>query len=133
MKRRNFILLTTAGIVGAAIPVIHRWDELSGWGSPLAQPHVLSLITTRKNIKLLGQVYVQRFPGESNYNVLFNLLSHKQSNSKVIHESDMQLVRSRLNRMIMADFSNERTLVLDGWVLSVTEARQCALYYLLQS
>jgi hypothetical protein len=133
MKRRNFILLSTAGIVGASIPIIHRWDELSGWGSPFAQPLILSLITTRRNIKLLGQVYVQRFPSESNYNVLFNLLSHKQSNSKVIHESDMQLVRSRLNSMILADFSNERTLVLDGWVLSVTEARQCALYYLLQS
>ena len=133
MKRRNFILLTTAGIVGATIPLIHRWDELSGWGSPFAQPQLLSLITTRKNIKLLGRTYVERFQGEANYNVLFNLLSDQQLNSKPVHESDTQVIRTRLNSKIMADFKNERTLVLDGWVLSVTEARQCALYHLLQS
>jgi hypothetical protein len=133
MKRRNFILLTTAGIVGAAVPLIHRWEGLSGWGSPFAQPHVLSLITTRKNIKLLGRIYIERFPGESNYNTLFDLLSDKQLNSKLFHESDTDLIRSKLGSKIMDDVHHEKTLILDGWVLSVTEARQCALYYLLQS
>jgi len=133
MKRRNFILLTTAAVVGAAVPLIHRWDEISGWGSPFAQPQILSLITTRRNIKVLGRTYMERFPGESNYNVLFNLLSGKQLNSKLMHESDTRLIRSKLNARIVDDFHNERTLILNGWVLSVTEARQCALYYLLQS
>jgi hypothetical protein len=133
MKRRNFILLTTAGIAGAAFAFIHRWDELAGWGSPFAQPQVLALITSRRNIKLLGKTYVQLFPGESNYNVLFNLLTDKQSNSNMMYESDTKMIRSRLKTKITADFQNDRIMVLEGWVLSLTEARQCALYYLLQS
>ena len=33
--------------------------------------------------------------------------------------------------MVRDDFAAGRTVVIDGWVLSVTEARQCALYSLL--
>jgi hypothetical protein len=33
--------------------------------------------------------------------------------------------------LIQRDFAEGRTVLLDGWVLSVTEARQCALYSLL--
>ena len=36
-----------------------------------------------------------------------------------------------LESLVKADFENGRTIVIDGWVLSLTEARQCALYSLL--
>ena len=33
--------------------------------------------------------------------------------------------------LVRADFEHGRTVVVDGWILSVTEARQCALFSLL--
>jgi len=133
MKRRAFILLASTGAVGVAIPLLRQWEELSGWGSPFAQPRLLSLITSRKNIKSLGEKYTQLSPNESNYNVLFNLLSDTKLGSKVVHELNTNVVRSRLDGKVKDDFHSNRILVLNGWVLSITEARQCALYFLLQS
>jgi hypothetical protein len=134
MKRRSFILLTGSGILGATVPVVYRWMNLSDWGSPYAQPRLLSLVTTRRNIKSLGKQYVQLFPQESNYNLLFNLLSDsKQGSKRITHESNVNAILSIMDRKIKADFYNDRTLVLNGWVLSVTEARQCALFFLLNT
>lgn len=33
----------------------------------------------------------------------------------------------RLRRQIVQDFTDGNTVLVDGWLLSVTEARQCAL------
>jgi hypothetical protein len=35
-----------------------------------------------------------------------------------------------LDKQISSDFAAERTVVVDGWVLSLTEARQAALFSL---
>lgn len=133
MKRKAFILLAATGVLGVAIPITLRWEELAGWGSPFAQPRLLSSVTNRKDIKSLGKLYVQLFPHESNYNILFNLLSDKNSGTARMSESDTRMIRSQMDRKITDDFRNERTLILNGWVVSITEARQCALYFLLQS
>jgi hypothetical protein len=135
MKRRTFVALSVIGITGiAGIPLTHQWERLSGWGSPFAKPELLSMITNKKSISTIGHTYVQLFPKESNYNILFSLLADtKLQTDNIIHESDADVIRSRLDNKVKSDFENERTLVLDGWVLSLTEARQCALFYLLQS
>ena len=36
-------------------------------------------------------------------------------------------------RLVHDDFDDGRTVVVDGWILSATEARQCALYSLTQA
>jgi hypothetical protein len=41
--------------------------------------------------------------------------------------------RSTVSDLVRDDFAGGRTIVIDGWVLSVTEARQCALFSLLPS
>ncbi|HEV2670630.1 MAG TPA: hypothetical protein VGU74_06025 [Gemmatimonadales bacterium] len=41
--------------------------------------------------------------------------------------------RAALAQRVRADFAAGRTVLVAGWVLSVTEARQCALYSLLPS
>jgi hypothetical protein len=41
--------------------------------------------------------------------------------------------RSSVRDLVRDDFARGRTIVIDGWVLSVTEARQCALFSLLPS
>ena len=41
------------------------------------------------------------------------------------------LRRTPIAAQVRADFAEGRTVVIDGWLLSVTEARQCALYSLM--
>lgn len=38
-----------------------------------------------------------------------------------------------MRKQIRSDFADRRTVRLNGWILSVTEARQCALYSMLSS
>ena len=38
-----------------------------------------------------------------------------------------------LNKQIIDDYHTENTIMIDGWVLSRTEARQCALFSLSQN
>jgi len=52
-------------------------------------------------------------------------------NGNPIDESaDSALVASQLAKKIQQDFQQDKTVVVDGWVLSRTEARQCALFSL---
>ena len=47
--------------------------------------------------------------------------------------SDSLALQEKMQQKVRADFENGETLVIQGWVLSQTEARQCALYSLTQS
>ena len=38
------------------------------------------------------------------------------------------LVKTPIAALVQDDFAHGRTVVVDGWILSVTEARQCALF-----
>jgi hypothetical protein len=40
------------------------------------------------------------------------------------------LISKNIEGMIHTDFLTDKTLIINGWVLSVTEARQCALFSL---
>jgi hypothetical protein len=39
---------------------------------------------------------------------------------------------ARLDQQVQDDFARGRTVNVNGWILSVTEARQCALYSMQQ-
>jgi len=47
------------------------------------------------------------------------------SGAKAIHEY--------FNTKTVEDFNTGQTVIINGWVLSRTEARQCALFAILQS
>jgi hypothetical protein len=40
-------------------------------------------------------------------------------------------IRDQLDQLVLADFARGDTVLLDGWLLARTEARQCALCSLL--
>ena len=67
-------------------------------------------ILSKDQIKDIGKAYIDKFPSEGNKNNLSKLLSIKQNTT--------------------TDFQNKQTVIVQGWILSVTEARQSALYYL---
>ena len=80
------------------------------------EPQVLSRICTREMLKDLGSKYME-LSGENTSDTLLRLLAHDKNIpvGKLIHKE------------VEVDFKNNNTILIDGWLLSITEARQCAL------
>jgi hypothetical protein len=91
----------------------------------LAEPEMLSYIWDNQAIEDIGKAYLQKFPAEDTKKSLVKFLSPEIS-------SDSNHISEMLNKQIKEDFTNNRIAMLDGWLLSVTEARQCALFSLTQ-
>lgn len=125
MKRRNFILLSTGGVAALAIPT---WYNLYGpfdYNPLLVEPELLSYIWDNNTISEIGQNYRQLFPNENTERRLVSLLTEHIS-------SDSISFNEEVNNQIQEDYKDGRIVMLDGWLLSVTEARQCALFSLTQ-
>jgi hypothetical protein len=50
---------------------------------------------------------------------------------RLVPESDWMRLSGPISALVRRDFETGRTVLVNGWVLSVTEARQCALFSLL--
>jgi hypothetical protein len=57
----------------------------------------------------------------------------KNIDQRIDESTDSNLVNSVLEKKVRQDFQENKTVVVDGWILSVTEARQCALFSLSQN
>ena len=115
MKRRRFILLSVTGTVAAGIPLSH-----CGTGNHADQPDFLISTIGKARTKELGKVYLEQFPGEADRKKLLDFISgnlDKQSESAV-------------NLTIQNEFRSGKIIIINGWILSVTEARQSALLFL---
>ena len=72
-------------------------------------------------LRAIGLAYRAAVPTEGSEAVLWHLISAGRANwSLAWHESP-------LDRVIREEFATGQTAVVDGWVLSLTEARICAL------
>ena len=130
MKRRAFILLSGLSIAAIGLPTIKWLGLYSGWDDQLALPRLLSHLFSRKVLRALGRTYLKLKPDESNRKMLTRKLFGKTSDmifSRTVN------VQAQLEEKIKQDFDNGTTIVLNGWILSVTEARQCAYFSILNS
>ncbi|HLZ89820.1 MAG TPA: hypothetical protein VKQ52_21350 [Puia sp.] len=130
MKRRTFIFL--AGATALTIPFGVCRHRSSSLIQTLGQPDFLGRICDETTIADIGAAYCARTPDESQEEKLVSLLlanrdgNHDRSSSAI---DSSRLVR-QLNLAIQDDYTAGRVVTVKGWVLSLTEARQCALYTL---
>jgi hypothetical protein len=117
MKRRDFVLSAIAGIGVVSISTYYFLSDVE-YDAILAHPHSLSLIWDTQTINSIGNQYRTNTPDESSASSLVKLLQPGISN---------------LDEVIEHDFETGKTVIVDGWVLSITEARQCALASTAQS
>jgi len=83
------------------------------------EPEELASICQREQLVLLGSKY-RELSGENNRDTLIELLTKNFSGN-----SEEQ--KKYLRALVSDDFRTNQTVVIDGWLLSRTEARQCAL------
>jgi hypothetical protein len=124
MDRRTFLQISAVGAVAISLPLAQckpRPNEI------LEFPGTLSSLCDEKTIRELGTAYLQKYPGENKTSTLQGLLLDGFTGKGT---EDVDAISAMLDTKIHTDFKNSRTIILKGWVLSVTEARQCALYSL---
>ena len=126
MDRRNFVTTTTAASIAICVPILCSCAVDDDVVLTLSNPKSLSQIWDAKTINTIGIAYRSIHANEKNKRTLINAI-YKNRNKKTV-DLEKDLMDS-----ITKDFNTGNTLMIDGWVLSQTEARQCALFSLTHS
>ena len=118
MKRRKFLLLSLFGLF-ISLVAIWYYKLKSATDRDLRHPIYLTEICDRNTLIKIGNTY-QELTNENNKKYLEELLLKDAE----IHNSE---IKTGLKSKVMEDFNTGNTILIDGWLLSITEARQCAL------
>lgn len=89
---------------------------------------VLEVLSLRDSAIHVGRSHLKHAPGEANPLLLYEkLVTGHADLHKALAGTDEQALRKVLSAQCRNDYAGGRIVTLDGWVLSVTEARICAL------
>jgi hypothetical protein len=123
MDRRRFLQIAALGVVSAvAFPACERGGDTSDAAGD--QPELLGMLGPER-VRELGNHYRAATPAENSADALRARLS---STDGWMH---IPFIGHRsIGDQVRADFAGGRTVLVDGWILSVTEARQAALFSL---
>lgn len=122
MNRRKFLLLASAGGTAIAIPTVYYALKVPDYDKSLIVPRSLSMIWETETILATGKKYIEKFPDENSERALTRSLF-----------ADSQVTHDHLESKSKSDFESSQYVIIDGWMLSRTEARQCALFAIHQS
>ncbi len=133
MKRRSFIFASLLSLLGVSALSFIRWVRKSDQNKILAQPKFLSLLCDDATIRMLGQTYLKLKPGEAGDHILLDDLLNEKSHKIFVEKQDVSIVETQIEKKVIHDFDTNDIIVVQGWVLSVTEARQCAFFSILNA
>jgi hypothetical protein len=126
MQRRTFIHLSAYTAIALTLPLADGCTPSTE--KILKQPSFFAHLVDAKTIREAGDVYRKQFPAEDNKSTLTGLLLGNSSTTM-----DKKTIRMLLDHRVEQDFKTGKTVVASGWVLSITEARQCALYSIMNA
>jgi hypothetical protein len=117
MKRRKFLLIS---IFALFLSLISLWyfKFKSASTKALSYPKDLSEICDHETLIQIGNTYM-KLTNENDKRYLKELLA-KDAGMMV---NDL---KNSLKSKVAEDFNTGNTILVDGWLLSITEARQCA-------
>lgn len=124
MDRRRFLALGGISAAALTVPAAVGWPRPPSPPENLARPDLLSMLDDRNQVRELGRRYRSMVPEEDGREPLAKALKGE------LRPGSSTGREARLEEKIRADFAAGRTVTLKGWVLSRTEARQCALFSL---
>ena len=128
MKRRDFIQLSAFATAAISVPLLHSCSTSAG-DQAMSQPVFLSRLFDENMIRDAGKAYLKKTPGENDNDKLAQLLA---DNNDIANSTDKKAIHQYLDEKIRHDFETGSTVLVKGWVLAVTEARQCALFSLVK-
>ena len=118
MNRRRFLRISA--LSAASLTVTGPPPEVTAASDfqTLTRPDVLGLLGTEV-VREIGAQYRRLVPTEGDWSALHAAILARHGGGPSIAA------------MVRSDFDDGRVVLLNGWVLAVTEARQCALFSLL--
>ncbi len=125
MQRRTFIHLSAYTALALTLPLADGCAPSTE--KILEQPLFFAHLVDAKTISEAGHAYRKQFPEEDNKTALTGLLLGSNSTD------DKKNLQTLLNNRVEQEFKTGKTVTASGWVLSVTEARQCALYSIINT
>ena len=128
MRRRDFIHLSAFTAAAISFPLLDSCNQSTG--NEIAKPVFLSRLFDEKAINDAGKAYIKKTPLENDKSTLIQLLAN---DSQILKSSDRKAIHQYLEQRVKQDFETGNTVLVKGWVLSITEARQCALYSLINN
>ena len=114
LDRRRFLQVAAVGVVAAiANPACARGEDRA-----VDRPQLVDMLGPDR-VRKLGERYRAQTPSEGSAEALRASIAKARG-----------LFGTSIDDMIEDDFESDRTVLVDGWMLSVTEARQVALFSL---
>ena len=129
MSRRAFLNKAAIATAAAAVIVtggIVKWKYPSPRKLTPAIPLMLSGFCDEATLCELGRKYLAQVPGEDSAKILLSRLAADGSRHGA-DEPDENEGPSEAASQAEQDFRTKKILIIDGWIISETEARQCAL------
>ncbi len=117
MRRRRFVKATLASTL-LALPGVGSLAWRTSGTSGVASLRLQKMFGGTPRVCELGDAYRRDYPWEDDIGILRNLISRSDFSDNI-------------DQTIRRDFELGNTIRLDGWILSRTEARQCALFSVL--
>jgi len=130
MQRRQFLQLTAMGGTVILVTGIGCNGRQQASYEVLGKPEALAQICDMKTLKEIGMAYRAQTSSESDRDKLATLLLSDSAGSPVSSASDQSFIQNLMNKKIDRGFETGNIVIVKGWILSVTEARQCALLFL---
>ena len=116
----------------AVVPLLNRLRMLRWFGALDQRDPLVRTLTAvfrhSASAAAVGAAYLQQKPNEAHQRRLADLIvSADPILCRDITTARGEHVRRRLEQCHRADLANSRTVKIDGWIVSLTEARLCAL------
>ena len=127
MKRRTFIYTGVAVAAGIGLSDLFLLNNESKWKKqPFIYPFILSDFLDQASLRVIGNSYRVMRPDENSKEKLLKAITsgkhtiQSRTNDPAIQAMDIE-------KNVEMDFKSDKLIVIKGWVISDTEARQCAL------
>jgi uridylate kinase len=130
MQRRQFLQLTAMGGTVFLVTGMSCNQQHSVSYDLMERPDALAQICDMKTLKEIGMAYHGQMATEANADKLASLLLTDSAGHPISSTSDNTFIQDLLSKKIEQDFEKGSIVIVKGWILSVTEARQCALLFL---
>ena len=112
----------------AGFPAFAMKPTSPDW-KPYSRPDLLAILGDVDAVRRIGRAYRKRFPAHDDVQTL-GLMLEAEAHCPALAGATP---REQLSKHVQADFAYGRIVQVNGWILSITEARQCALFSLLSS
>jgi hypothetical protein len=129
IHRRQFLLFTL-GITGSLVAGSKLSGAAVGWLAPenLLHSKLTGLFMHQESAQAIGRAYLQSHPQAADARTLESQIAQSlASDRKQLIAADSRSLSELLAERIRQDFEAEQIVKVQGWILSVTEARLCAL------